>query len=142
MRHFQETAGVEVVHRLRVRLVSGHRLVAAEHQHVADAERRGAQQVALQRDAVAVAAGHLQDRLDPGAREEIRADQAGQVCLRARAVGDVHRGRQPFQRCRAGDELGRVGRDGRSDFGGDDEVAAAQPRLQIAGCGVARFFDR
>jgi len=53
-------------------------IVAAQRENIADAERRGAEQLALKRDAVAVAAGDLQNRLDaassPGrcARREAR----------------------------------------------------------------------
>ena len=121
---------VEVVHRLRVGLVAGLRIVAGEHQDVADAERCGAEDVALQREAVAVAAGHLEDRLDAVLNQEVRGGEAGQVHLGARAVGDVDRGGEAFQRQRAAQELGRVGRDRRRDLRGDDEIAAAQPRLR------------
>jgi hypothetical protein len=121
---------VQVVHRLGFRLVARRRVVAGEHQHIVDAERRGAEQVALQREPVAVAAGHLEDRLDAALHEEVRRREAGQVNLGARAVGDVDRGDQPFQRHGAAQEFRGVGGHRRRDLRGDDELAAAQPRLQ------------
>ena len=67
---------VDVEHRLGVGLVAGLRVVAGEQQQIADAERGRAHQLALQRDAVLVAAGDLQDRLDAGAEQEGRPRQA------------------------------------------------------------------
>ena len=66
------------------------RIVATQHQQVAHAERGGAQQVALQREPVAVAAGELEDRLDPVHQQDRRGGQRAHVRARAGAVGDVH----------------------------------------------------
>ena len=41
-----------------------------------DPERQGADEVALQRDAVAVAAGHLHDRLDAGLKQVVAGHHA------------------------------------------------------------------
>ena len=68
--------GIEVEHRLGVRLVAGAWVVAPQQQQVADAERGGAHQLALQGDAVAVAAGELEDRLDPGPDQQGRRGRA------------------------------------------------------------------
>ncbi len=56
--------GIEVEHRFGVRLVAGARVVASEQQQILDAQGRRRQQIALQGEAVAVAARELQDRLD------------------------------------------------------------------------------
>jgi hypothetical protein len=95
-----------------------------------DAERRRAEQVALQRDAVAIAAGHLKDRLEAALDQEVGRGQAGEMHLRARSIGHVDRGGEALERQRAPQELRRVGRDGGRDLSGDDELPAAQPRLQ------------
>jgi hypothetical protein len=95
--------------RLGLRLVADPRLVAAQHQHVADTECNRPQQIRLEREPVAVAAGDLQDRLDAALQEEVRRDQAGQVRLRPRAIGHVHRRRDVTQRQRARDEFGQIG---------------------------------
>ena len=82
---------VDVEHRLGVGLVAGLRVVAGEKEEVADAERRRAHHLALQRDAVLVAAGDLQDRLDAGAEEKARCGQRAHMRARAGAVGDIDR---------------------------------------------------
>ena len=63
-RGFDQRSGIDVEHRLGVGLIAGLGIVAGEQQKVTDAERGGAHQVALEREAVSVAAGELQDRLD------------------------------------------------------------------------------
>ena len=58
---------VHVVDRGRVRIVAELRRVAGDGQDVAQAQRVGAQQVGLDAEQVPVAAGVVQDRLDPDA---------------------------------------------------------------------------
>ena len=84
-----QRAGIEIEHRLGVGLIARARIVAAQHQQVADAERRGADQVALQREPVAVAAGELQHRLDAILLQDRRGGERTHMRARARAVGDV-----------------------------------------------------
>ena len=132
MRHLQQAPGVEVEHRLRLRLVSGGRVIAAQHENIAHAEGDRAQKVALKGDPVAIAAGELEHRLDAVLYEEVRRHQARQVHFRARAVGDVHGGRQALERQRVADEFGRVGRHRRRKLGGDYEPAASQAPLELA----------
>ncbi len=85
-----QRAGVEIEHRLCVRLVAGARIIATQDQQVADAERRGAEQVALEREPIAVAAGELQHRLDAFLLQHGCGGQRTHVGTRARAIGDVH----------------------------------------------------
>ena len=99
-----------------------------------DAQRRGAEDVALQREAVAVATGHLEDRLDAALHEEVRGGEAREVDLGSRAIGDVDGGGEPLQGQGALEEFGRIGRYRRRDLGGDDELAGAQPGLQLTRC--------
>src|SRR5215468_5075519 len=47
---------IEIKYRLGIRLIAGTRIVATQHQQVPYARRSGAEQIALYRDAVAVAA--------------------------------------------------------------------------------------
>ena len=58
----QQLHRVEVEDRARLGVVAEARVVTREEQQVFDPQRRGAEQVGLQRQAVAVAAGQLQDR--------------------------------------------------------------------------------
>jgi hypothetical protein len=134
LRHGEQALAVEVVHRLRLGLVADLGVVAAEDEDVVDAERRRAEDVALQREPVAVAAGHLEDRLDAALHEEVRGGEAGEVHLGAGAVGDVDRGDEALQGQRALQEFRRIGRDRGRDLGGDDELAGAQAGLQLARC--------
>ena len=93
-RGLDQRARIEIEHRLGVGLVARARIVAAQHQQIADAERRRAEQIALQREPVAVAAGELQHRLDaalatgsrpPRARPDGRARRPPSVTLTASA---------------------------------------------------------
>jgi len=56
---------------------------------VAHAAGGGAHEVGLQRDAVAIAAGELEDRLDPGANEERGGERRREMRAGAGAIGDV-----------------------------------------------------
>ena len=91
-------AGIEVEHRLGVGLVARGRIVAAQHQQVADAERRRAEQVALQREPVAVAAGQLQHRLDAVALQQHGGGERAQMRPRAGSIRHVNGVRQAFER--------------------------------------------
>src|SRR5262249_51902757 len=66
--------------------------------------------------------------------QEGRRGQTAELALRAGAVGDIHRRGEALQRHRAAQKLRRIGGHGRRDLGGDDELAAAQLRLQFARC--------
>ena len=92
----EQAAAIEIEDRLGLRLVAELGIVAAQHQNVADAQGHGAEEIALQRDAVAVAAGHLQDRLDAVREQEMRRGEAREMRLGAGAVGDVDRRGQPL----------------------------------------------
>ena len=59
-----EAAAVEIPNRLGVGLIAAGDVVAVQAQDIGDAERRGAQQIGLQRQSIAVAHGELKDRLD------------------------------------------------------------------------------
>jgi len=108
------------------------RVVTVHHQDVAHAQRHRSQKVALQRDPVAIPAGHLQDRLDAVPDEEMCRDQAREVRFRHGAVGDVHRGCQPLQGEPAPDELLGIGGNRGSQFRGDGEQALAQASFELS----------
>ncbi len=116
----------DVEHRLGVGLVAGLRVVAGQDQQVVHPGRRRAHQIGLQRNAIAVAAGELQDRLDAVLHHERRCNGGGQVRAGARPVGDVDRVRQALERQRLRQHVLRVERNGRRDLGGDHELARAQ----------------
>src|SRR5262249_53325934 len=66
-------------------------MVAGHDQYVRHAEGGCRQQFRLQRDAVAVAAGDLHDRLDPGPQRGDAAAEARQADSGALVIGDVAR---------------------------------------------------
>ena len=111
-------------------------------EEVADAERRRPHYLTLQRDAVFVTAGDLQDRLDAGAEEKARCGQRAHMCPRAGAVGDINRVGEALEPRRLLQELGRVARHRWRQFGSHDESAVAQAVLQSAGEGGAVLVHR
>ena len=129
-RHRGQGRRIDVEHRLGVGLVAGLGVVAGEAQQVAHAAGGGAHQLALQRDAVAVAAGELEDRLDAFAREHRRRDRRRQMRARAGAVGDVDGVGETAQRQGLAQEIIGIARDRRRDLGGDDELAGSQQLFQ------------
>ena len=122
-----------IEHGLRVRLVAGAGVVAADHQQVADAGGGGADKIALQSDAVAVAAGDLQDRLQPGLDQQRRRRQRRQMRPGAGAVGDVDGVGQALERGGLGQQLVAVGGNRRRHLGGDDKTPLTQLFLQVHG---------
>ena len=128
---------VDVEYRLGIGLIAGFGVVAREHQDVTDAERGGAHQLALQRDAVLVAAGDLQNRLDAGVDEDYRGRQRGHMGAGAGTVGDIDRIGEAAQRGCLAQQVLRVAGDRRGHFRGHDEPARPQPFGERSGEGGA-----
>ena len=118
-----QRAGIQIEHGLRVGLIAGGRIVAAQHQKIAQAERSRAEQIALQREPVAVAAGQLQHRLDVVCEQDRGRRLRAEMGARARAVRDVHGVGEALQRQRLGEQIVAVARDRRRDFGRNDKPA-------------------
>lgn len=117
---------VEVEHRLGIGLVAGRRLVARQDQKVPDPERGRAHEVALQANAVAVPAGQLQDRIDPGLQQKRCRRQRPHVGARAGSIGDVDRIRQALKGRRLADQIARVAGHGRHDLRSHDKALGLQ----------------
>ena len=130
LRGFEQRFGVDIEHRLGIGLIAGFRVVAGEHQDVADAERRGAHQFALQRDAVLVAAGDLQDRLDAGAEKDVCGRERAHMGAGAGAIGEIDRIGEPAQRRRLAQQVLRVAGDRRGDLRGHDKAARPASRSE------------
>ena len=129
-RRFQERARIDVEYGLGIRLVTGARIVAAQHQQIVNAARRRTHEVALQGNTVAVTAGHLQDRLDPLADQDRRCRERCQMRPGAGAVGDIDGVGQALERQGFGEKLVAVGGNRRGHFRGDDKALLAQLFLE------------
>ena len=126
----QQLDTVQVEHWLGLGMVTDLRVIARHHQDVADAERGCAEQVGLQRDAVAVPARHLHDGLEPGGQRGQAAGPAGQPHVRALIVGDVG-GVDPVAQPRSHlRDRGRARPARRADLRGDREAARGQALAQ------------
>src|SRR5450759_3504117 len=130
--HLDQVDRIEVEHFARLRLIAPAHVVAGEAHHVAHAERVRAEQVALHRDAVAVAASHLDHWLTAVLDRHHRRADAAHAHDRRLIVGDIggiadaaeesgffvnHRGVAALRR---------------TQFGGHREYADLQDLLPIA----------
>ena len=88
---FEQVDRLEIEDGLRVGLIAALRIVAAQDQQVLDALRCGADQVARERDAIAIAARDLQDRLVTVRGEDRGGREAADRGLAGRGVGHVDR---------------------------------------------------
>ena len=109
-RNPQERNRVEVEHRLGLRVIALTHVVACETQDVAHAERRGAENVALHGDAVAIAAGDLANRRMPVCGQNSRRGGARHMAIAAGAVCDVHCVDEPGEFPGAVEQRGWIGR--------------------------------
>jgi len=83
--------GVDVEHQRRVRVVTALAGIAGEQDQVADADRVRAQQIRLNSEQVAVAAGILQRRLEARRLlDEHRQRERAHPCAAAQPVADGH----------------------------------------------------
>jgi hypothetical protein len=94
------------------------------------AERGGGHQVALQRDAILVAAGELKNRLDAVLEQKPGGSDRAEMGARAGAVGDIDRVGATFERRRLGNQVAGVAGSRRGDFDRDDEATAVELLLQ------------
>ena len=120
--------GVDVEDRGGVGIVAQLGRVAGEAEDVAQADGRGAQQVGLDGEQVAVAAGVVQNRLNAGVLLDLDAEALRAHAGRgARRIGHVDgMDAELGQDARAFDFLDAVDAAGRDDFDQGDEVALLQ----------------
>ena len=137
-RGLEQRHRVQVEHRLRLRMIAGLHAVAGEAQHVAHAHRGAAQDVALDGDAVLVAAGDLHDRRVADAREQRADGEARHVAVGAAAVGGVDGIDIAVEDARAPVDVLGIGGIRRRQLRGHRELPGAQHALEAARRGVAR----
>jgi len=131
-RRLGECSRVKIEHRLGVRLIAGGWIIAAQQEEVSHPECGGAHQLALERDAITVAAGQLQNRLDPGGDEQRRRGRCAHVGVGAGAVSDIDGVRKSAQRQRPGSEVVGIAGHRRHHLGGHDEAAGREALHQGA----------
>lgn len=122
----QQPHRFQFIHRPDPRLIPGPHRVTGEAEQVADAEGVGAEQVGLEGDAIAVAAGHLQHGLNAGLQQQAAHRQAAHPHHRPATVGDIDRLHQAPQRRRGLKGATGVTASGRSHFRRDGEAAVRQ----------------
>src|SRR5512136_751580 len=101
-------------------------IISGETKDILDAEDVGAEEVGLQRDAVAVPAGHLQNWLQPPLFEKATASQGTQSHHRALLVSHVHGIDSPREACSILLHAADVHALWRSDLACHHELAADQ----------------
>ena len=134
----QQRQRVEVEDRLGARLVADAGAVAGQAEHVAHAHGGGAEHVALDGDAVPVAAGDLVDRAVAGAGQQRADADRGHVAVGAGGVGGVDRVADLGERAGGLEDVGGVGAVGRVELGGHRELAGAERAFEPAAGGHAR----
>src|SRR5262249_36878036 len=135
-----QAGGVEIEHGFRVRLIALARVVAFQHQEVGDPECGGAEELALQGNAVAVAAGQLKYGLDSMLKQRARCDGRFEMRAGACPVRYIDRIRKVLERRRLGGEIGETARDRRRDFRGEREPSRVQDLLQAAAIHASSFL--
>ncbi len=88
-RGIEQRTRIEIKHRHGIRLVTGARIVTAQHQQIAHARGCRAQQVALQRDTIAITAGELKNRFDALLHEHGGGSNGAEMGPCAGTVGDI-----------------------------------------------------
>ena len=111
-------------------------VVAGEAQQVFDPHGRGAQDVALERDAVHVPGDHLHHRFHAHFQEDFCGGHGTETHHRGLVVGDVHRVDVVFQEVGFVPEMIGVGAPGRPAFAGHGLLAALKDFFQFAPRGV------
>jgi len=113
-------------------VVPGRDVVAGEEEHVARAERGGAEQVRLQREPVAVAARQLHDGRDAAPGDESAHRERRDVRVRRGIVGAVRGVDDSAERLGEPAHFARVRAVRGLHLDGDRELARAQQRLETA----------
>ena len=122
--------GLEVEHRLRLRLIAGLDRIAGKAEKTVYAERCRPQHIGLQREAVAVAHGELEHRLDAFAGQDRSGRERRKMGASGGTVQHVDGIGEPLETPGVGQNVGRVHRIGRTHLRRYGELACAQHAFQ------------
>ena len=128
----RQTRGIQIEDRLGLGLIALAGVVSLEHQKIGDAECRGREQLALQGDAISIAAGELQNGLDTVLQKHARGDRRLEMRAGTGAVGHVDRVGKSLERRGFGEQFREIARDRRRDFRGERELPRPENLLQSA----------
>ena len=131
-RHRQHLGGKQIEHRLRVRMIAAGRGIPTHEDHVLDPKHRRTQQIRLQRNAIAVARRHLQDRLDAMIQEKVCDRFWLDRHPRPRRLREIECIHPRLEELRLGDDVGEVGALGRRQLAGDYKAARPDLVLEFA----------
>ena len=132
----EQRDAVQIEYRLRLRMIARLHAVAGQAQHVAYAHGGAAQDVALNGDAVFVAAGDLHDGRVADARQQRTHRDARHVAIGAAAVGSVDCIDIAVEHACALVDIFWIGGVRRRKLGGHGEPSCPQHALETAGRGV------
>ena len=113
-------------------MVAEGEVVAGQAEDVLDPVHIGAQHIALDGQAVAVATGHLDDRLQAGILHQDAGADAAEADDTGLIVGDVGRVHLVLEQADLLGNESRVHAHGRSEFCRDGKMALGQNTFQIA----------
>ena len=115
---------VEVEYGLRLGMIAGLHAVAGQAQHIADAHRRAAQDVALDRNPVLVATRDLHDRRVADARQQRTDREARHMAVGAAAIGGIDRIDEPVEHARTPVDIFGIGGSGYPGTGSSSNLTA------------------
>jgi hypothetical protein len=133
LRQFGQATRIEVEDRFGLRLVARPWIVSGQQQEVVNSAGRCAHEIRRKRDAIAVAAGELQNRFDSIARQNRSRGERAHMGAGTCPVGHIDRVGKPAERKRFAQEFIRRARDRRRNLRGENKAAGPQRRLQSGG---------
>ena len=128
--HLQNADGIQIIDRLGFRTVADDGMVARQSQHRVDAEGRCGQNIAHDGHTVAVAAGHLQDRLDARILERDAQAEAGRLETGGLHIGHVDAVNLAVQELCSLQLLGKIITLRGGHFGGDAKFTGFKSLFQ------------
>ncbi len=121
--HADQMDGIYVINILGFGMITPDAMIAAKAEQVADAQGGRAQQIGLDRQAVAIATSHLGDRFDAMTHEQRCHRDAGHPHAGRLIVGDINGIGVIFEQRRIVGDAGQIHPLGGREFGRDGKAA-------------------
>ncbi len=136
-RDIEQRHAVQIEYRLGLRMIAGLHAVAGQAQHVAHAHRGAAENIALNGDAILVAAGDLHDGCVTDACQQRAHRDTRHMAIGAAAVGGIDGIDVAVEHPRALVHIVRIRGIRRRKLGGDCKAAGAQHALESSRRGMS-----